>query len=296
MAVYTIFLASGSVVGGLIGGYVTEALGWRWTCYLPAILAGGLWVLVFFLVPETLYDRSRAFSLQNATRSPPTGSVDEKHQNQSTLQVESVNNAEIFAPYTYARSLKIGMYRPGLLKRFIRPYTTLLFPGTWMVMFHYAGLVGLIVTISTVSPTLLAEPPYTWGANAGLINAGALIGIILGGIYTYLVADWWIQRSAHKEIHGFGEPETRLPLMFPALFLAFAGTLIFGFSAAAATPKAWIGLEFGYGMVAFSLMQVPSIGFNYLIESYGGWASDCCKLSLNSYVLAFPQLLTCACL
>lgn len=56
--------------------------------------------------------------------------------------------------------------------------------------------------------------------------------------------------------------------MFPALVIAFAGSLCFGFSAQAATPKSWIGLEFGIGMISFGLMQVPSIGFNYLIEAY----------------------------
>ena len=28
-------------------------------------------------------------------------------------------------------------------------------------------------------------------------------------------------------------------------------------------------------MVAFGLVQVPSVGFNYLIEAYGEWASSC---------------------
>jgi len=32
-------------------------------------------------------------------------------------------------------------------------------------------------------------------------------------------------------------------------------------------------------MIAFGLMQVPSVGFNYIIESYGELASDCCKFS-----------------
>lgn len=30
-------------------------------------------------------------------------------------------------------------------------------------------------------------------------------------------------------------------------------------------------------MISFGLMQVPSIGFNYLIEAFGNWASDCCE-------------------
>lgn len=267
MAIYTIFLTSGSLVGGLIGGYICASLDWRWTCYVPAIMAGGTLVLSFFFVPETMFDRARA--MDDIHPADNTGAEKEELSRVDTLR------SQVFEQYTFARSLKMGMYRPGLLERIYTPYTTLLFPGTWMIMFQHGALVGLIVTISTVAPQKLAKPPYHWGANVGLINAGGLVGAVIGAAYTYFSADWWVKLVARKESHGYGEPEARLPLMFPALLIAFAGSLCFGFSAQAATPKSWIGLEFGLGMVAFGLMQVPSIGFVYLIEAYGGWASDC---------------------
>ncbi|KEQ82771.1 MFS general substrate transporter [Aureobasidium pullulans EXF-150] len=271
MAIYTIFLASGSLVGGLIGGYITHSMGWRWTMYISAILSGALLLLSFFFVPETLFDREAAMAIVRPEGYDNDSPIGEKAE---IARVETVNSV-VFPKYTFARSLKVGMYRPGLLKRFITPYTTLLFPGTWMVMLHYAGLVGLIVTLSTVAPQILAQPPYLWGGSVGLINVGGLIGTVLGAIYTYFTADFIVKRQAKRERHGFSEPEARIPLMFPALLIATAGSICFGCSAQAATPKAWIGLEFGAGMVAFGLMQVPSIGFNYIIESYGGWSADC---------------------
>lgn len=241
--------------------------------YLSAILSGALLVLTFFFVPETLFDREAAMAVvrpENYHDDTPMGEKAEMSR------VESVSS-HVFPEFTFAKSLKLGMYRPGLLKRFVTPYITLLFPGTWMVMLHYAGLVGLIVTVSTVAPQILAQPPYLWGNSVGLINIGGLIGTALGAVYTYFTADYWVKRQAKLESHGFSEPEARIPLMFPALLIAFGGSLCFGLSAQAATPKAWIGLEFGNGMIAFGLMQVPSIGFNYIIESYGGWSADCCK-------------------
>lgn len=239
--------------------------------YISAILSGALLLLSFLFVPETLFDREAAMATVRSDNYHDDSPIGEKTE---ISRVETVSS-RVFEPYTFARSLKVGMYRPGLLKRCIAPYTTLLFPGTWMVMLHYAGLVGLIVTVSTVAPQILAEPPYLWGNSVGLINVGGLIGTVLGAIYTYLTADFWVKRQAKRESHGFGEPEARIPLMFPALLIATAGSLCFGFSAQAATPKSWIGLEFGMGMIAFGLMQIPSIGFNYLIESYGGWSADC---------------------
>lgn len=67
-----------------------------------------------------------------------------------------------------------------------------------MVMLHYAGLVGLIVTVSTLAPGLLAAPPYLWGSNVSLINVAGVIGTIIGGVYAYATTDWFTKRAAKR--------------------------------------------------------------------------------------------------
>jgi hypothetical protein len=136
-------------------------------------------------------------------------------------------------------------------------------------MLHYGGLVGGIVTISTVGPQIMAQPPYLCATNAGLINMGALIGSLLGAAYTYVVADAQVRGAARKKGRRLGgyrfvEPESRLSSMFPALLIATGGFFVFGFCAQNPGPKVLVGLQFGYVMVSFGLMQVPSIGFNYV--------------------------------
>ncbi|KAF2151533.1 major facilitator superfamily transporter [Myriangium duriaei CBS 260.36] len=269
LALYTVCLTGGSLIGGVIGGYITASLGWQWTMWLSAILSGAILVLSIFFLPETLYDR--IYESNTTTMTPGQG--DSRKEYGSVAHEERVEHHH--RPYTFTRSLGFMAPRSGLLRRFIQPWTTVIFPGTIMVMLHYSGLVGLIVTISTLSPQLLAEPPYLWGENVGLINVAGLIGCALGGLYTYFTADWIIKRGAKHASNGLTEPERRLPLMFPALFISTAGALVYGFSAQYPAPNRWAGLAAGYGMVAFGLMQVPSIGFNYIIESYGEWASDC---------------------
>ena len=76
-----------------------------------------------------------------------------------------------------------------------------------------------------------------------------------------------MKRAAKKISNGLAEPETRLPVMFLALFLAFTGMWTFGFSAANPSPNAWVGMVVGYGMVGFGITQIPSIGFNYVSPS-----------------------------
>lgn len=132
-------------------------------------------------------------------------------------------------------------------------------------MLHYSGLVGGIVTISTVGPQILAMPPYLWKENVGLINMGGLVGSVLGYLYTHFLSDRALKTQAKKAVHrGTAEAEDRLVTLFFPLAVATCGFFVFGFCARYPSTNRWIGLEFGYGMVAFGLMQVPSVGFNYV--------------------------------
>lgn len=257
MAIYTVFLALGPLVGGTVGSYIAAAHGWRWICWTDVILSAFVFALCFFFQPETLFDREKAMG---QSENGVTGSNGKQH----ATAVEEVGSDPSFKPYTFIRSLGMGVYRPGLTRKLIGPFLTLWLPGVWMVMLQYAGLVSGIVTISIVGSQLVSEPPYLWGQNAGLINIGAMIGTFLGALYTYLVADRVLTHQAKHENHGYGEPEIRLVTQFPGLAFATFGLWIFGACAKNPAPGRWVGLEFGYGMLTFGLMQAPSVGFNYV--------------------------------
>jgi hypothetical protein len=134
-------------------------------------------------------------------------------------------------------------------------------------MLMYGALVGGIVTISVIGAQIMAAPPYSWGANAGLINVGGLIGAGLGAIFTYFVSDAQLEKQAKKESHGHAEPEARLSMLFPSLFLSTGGFFVFGFCAQNPGSGRWVGLQVGYGMITFGLMQIPSLGFTYVSVS-----------------------------
>ena len=249
------------MVGGLVGGYIAAAHGWRWTQWVNVIIGAITFVAVFFLQPETMFDRDAAM----AADSHPTNSsvADEKGGviHEAGSETSAPTN---FAPYTYVRSLGMSTYRGRWLHHFVSPWMTLRLPGVWVVMFQYGALVGGIVTLSTIAPQLVSAPPYLWGKNAGLVNVGGLIGAAIGAFFTYFFVDRILKQSAKKNTTGLSEPESRLPALVPGLFMATFGLLVFGLSAQNPAPKAWVGLQFGYGMLAFGLMQVPSVGFNYV--------------------------------
>jgi MFS family permease len=286
-AIYTVFLALGSLMGALCGGYIVAAKGLAWLHWVNVILSAITFVLCFFFQPETLYHRPQStVRFANDTEKPGV-------ETKESVIIATSAAPSSYPPYTFMRSLKLVTYRPGIFRHFIAPYKVLRLPGVWLVSLWYAGLVGLIVTMSTIAPQLVSAPPYLWGKGVGLINLGGIIGTLLGcviafcplsciaianevpQIYTYLIADFATKRLAKKDRHGFSEPEARLITALPALFIATCGALVFGFVAENPSPKGWVGLQFGQGMVAFGLMQAPSVGFNYLIESYGSLSGDC---------------------
>ncbi|KAK0619731.1 major facilitator superfamily domain-containing protein [Immersiella caudata] len=57
MAFFTASLASGSVVGGICGGYIAARLGWFAIFKINAALSGTAFLCAVFLVPETIYER-----------------------------------------------------------------------------------------------------------------------------------------------------------------------------------------------------------------------------------------------
>ena len=245
-------------------------MGLPWLHWINVILSAIMLALCLIFQAETLFDRPQQL-LGNFTDEPEKSNVEKNEVTSTTNQ----SLRTTYPNYTYLHSLRLVMYRPGMKQKFLAPYKAMRLPGVWLVSAWYAGLVGLIVTVSTVGTQVVAAPPYLWGKNVGLINVGGIIGSLAGCIYTYLVADWTTKRLATKNLRGFTEPESRLVTALPALLIATFGSLVFGFVAQTPSPLGWVGLQFGLGMIALGLMQAPSVGFNYLIESYSSIAGDC---------------------
>jgi MFS family permease len=261
MVAYTMCLASGPFIAGVSGGYIAASLGYRWLFWISAILAGFTLVLEILIVPETLFDREHHLRLDDdESNGTSTGLKDD------TTTKENIAESDRPAQpaWSYGQSLKFGMYRGNIGHHFIAPWLSLAFPGTWVVMLLYGGLVAAIVTTATVGPIFLSQPPYLWGADVGLINFGGLVGVVVGGAVTYFTADRLVTMAAKRNTSGTSEPETRLVAMFPGIFLAVTGLWTFGFCAANPSPNAWAGLAVGGGMITAAATIVPSIGFNYV--------------------------------
>ncbi|KAJ5995550.1 hypothetical protein N7481_002527 [Penicillium waksmanii] len=291
MGCYTVCICLGPIIGGISGGYIAGNKGLAWIHWVNVILAAILMIACIALVPETLFNRAPA-PLPSQSEIPTTteGKPDtEIVENMTTTSLNDHTNGQTLL----ASMLKLHRYEGDILQKFLAPWKTLLLPGVWLVMFWYAGLVGGVVTITTVGPTLVAGPPYLWGNDSGLIMTGGIIGAVLGFIMTNLSADRIILTKTVLRGSSFVEPERRLLIAIPGLILATTGLWTFGFCAQNPGPShMWVGMQFGLGMLCFGLMQAPSIGFNYLIDAYGPLAADCfvavtCMRAIISFAWTF---------
>jgi len=59
LGMYTLATAIGTYLGPLVGNYVAENLGWRWIGWLGAIFGGGSFIVLYFGLEETEFQRDR---------------------------------------------------------------------------------------------------------------------------------------------------------------------------------------------------------------------------------------------
>jgi multidrug resistance protein len=53
MAAFSAAPFIGPAIGPLVGGFLSDAKGWRWLYWIQLILSGVVWILITFTVPET---------------------------------------------------------------------------------------------------------------------------------------------------------------------------------------------------------------------------------------------------
>jgi MFS family permease len=118
-----------------VGGYIAGNLGYQYIFWITLALTAFTFLCQLFLVPETIFDRAAHLRQEEdaASYSNEKGGV--QHN-------ESAVGTQYQGSFSFAQSLKFGLYRGHVLRHFIAPWKTLVFPGTWVVMMHYGGLLG----------------------------------------------------------------------------------------------------------------------------------------------------------
>ena len=231
----------GTAVGPIVGGVVTQALGWRWLFWVVSIFAGCITVAGFFFLPETyapILLTRKAKSLRKTT------------------------NREYYTDFE--RSTK-GL-RAKLQVSMLRPFRMLLTQPTIQVMsFLSAYSFGInYLMLSTFAELWIKRYGQTVG-QSGLHYIALAIGNTIAAQGGSRVLDR--SHAYLKEKNGhIAAPEFRVPLMVPSWILLAVGLFWYGW--AGETRAYWLVTDIGVGIFSCGIILGVQSSSAYIVDSY----------------------------
>ncbi|KAL5911388.1 hypothetical protein ACKVV7_009974 [Pyricularia oryzae] len=263
---YTVCLCLGAT-GPLYAGYMLAGgLSWRLFFYVELAFALALFILAFFFVEETNYDRAKANEL--AAERPGNASPQGEKPVASDVE-DSVSFEGVQPRKSFIQTLKfwgVWNHETDFFMMMARSFTYFLVPHVlWVVTTYgiYIGLGGL--TFNFIFPIKIVAPPYNWPeTSGGLVAIATIIGFALAVLFTSS-SD---RLAAHltRGNDGIREAEMRLGVMLPAMVIAPAGLALFG--AAAELNLHWVAYFFGSGLTQFGAYFYFTFTLAYAIDSY----------------------------
>ncbi|PCH01397.1 Major facilitator superfamily domain, general substrate transporter [Penicillium occitanis (nom. inval.)] len=249
MMIFHFALSTGFFLGPLICAYITQEVGWRWTCGLIAIAGGVTFLLGLVSIRESNYPR------ETADVDLPSSSYEPKRSLVSWMSLTSGYREDLSFFKAFWSTIRLAAYPPV----------------TWTGL-TVGTFVGWNIVVQLTSSQTFTKLPYGWKVGSlGLLSISGFIGAIfaffLGGKLIDMIAN-----RMTKSNNGRREPEFRLPAIIIPAVIGPMGVLIFGLCVAHKT--AWIGPAFGYMMQGFGLTAVSNVVVTYAVDGYKELAGE----------------------
>lgn len=248
----TIFASApflGPVLGPIMAGFTSEAVGWRWVQGILAIFTGLVWIFGTFALPETYAPvllQRRAKALSNKTDQIFV-SVLERH-NQKT------------ASQTFNTSLA-------------RPWVLLFLEPIVLVASVYMSILyGTLYMLFGAFP-IIYQRDRGWSEGVGgLAFLGITSGILIGLLYMILDNRRYLRLMKVHRPGGLPPAEARLPPVIVGSIALPIG--IFWFSWTNGPSIHWIVSIIGAAPFGFGMVLVFIGCLTYLIDSYTVYAAS----------------------
>ncbi|KAF3760964.1 putative MFS transporter [Cryphonectria parasitica EP155] len=261
---YTVALCFGST-GPMFAGYMLNGgYSWRLFFYVEFAFACALFILAFFIVEETTYHRKLPVDVvdtPDTTDKPAVAHVD----------------TELNLPKrkTFTQQLKFwGVYErdSDFFLMMARSFTYFLVPHVFWVVATYGIYIGLgALTFNYITPLKVTAPPYNWSElNSGLISVATFIGY--GAAIPFTTSSDRLAAHLTKKNNMIREAEMRLGVCLPAMLIAPAGLIVFGFTAQ--KDLHWVGYFAGVIMTQFSSYFYFTFVLSYALDSYTANTSE----------------------
>ncbi|KAF7563531.1 hypothetical protein G7046_g570 [Stylonectria norvegica] len=276
MGIYAFTLAGSNYFAPVICGFIAEHQGWRWVFYWPAIFLAVVFVVLFFFMEETNYNRvSVGAAIEPSSSSTETKShLDEK----TPTDIAEPHLAEIgevhTTPKTFAQKLSIWQPSPGqnMLHRALRSLKFLTWPVIFYAGFSYGSYLIWFNVLNATASIILSGEPYNFSPSmVGLSYISCCIGVVLGSLVSGRLSDWLTIKLARRN-NGIMEAEHRL-WPFALCVVVVPGSLIL-WGVGAQHGVHWFGLIFAMCCLAFTTTMGVTLSVNYLIDSYHDISGD----------------------
>ncbi|GAB7349413.1 hypothetical protein MBLNU459_g8530t1 [Dothideomycetes sp. NU459] len=241
MAAFSAAPFIGPAIGPLVGGFLSDALGWRWLYWIQLILSGFVYVLITFTVPETY--APRILSRRAAKMRKETG--DDKYVSESDLDTRPIGER-----------LRIFGVRP----------MQLLFrePIVFLISLYMSVLYGLLYMFFVAYPVVYQEGKGYSAGTTGLMFIPIAVGVLMSAACAPLVNKDYMRRAIK---HGGKPPaeERLIPMMFSCWFIP-AG--LFAWAWSSYPQLSWAGPCISGWAVGFGFIFLYNSANNYLVDSY----------------------------
>ncbi|KAG5946486.1 hypothetical protein E4U53_006587 [Claviceps sorghi] len=259
-AISVVFATQGLIVValGLSAPYIIGHASWRVIYFVTAGAGFLFWIVMFFFLPETKFDRSD--DEMNGIPATPL------RPGQTRPDIDHAN----YPVRRWQEDLRVYQgkadWRKGLtalwdsLRTFFYPH---LF---FITMLNSAVIAATLAAGYTVAPQLLTAP-WSWP----FYHLGfCLLPVILAAGASFVVSGWGADCLANwlAKKRGNRDPEIQaLNLTLPCL-VGVVGCLLFGFAGENPQQFHWAVFLVGLGMIAFAFLATNTIGIVYVLESH----------------------------
>lgn len=204
--------------------------------WIPGIMQAGLWVVLIFTLPETLYSRR------------DHNKVERRSYLQKLLYHGKVLNRTV-RPRDFIGSLRMAQYLAVLL------------PTVWYMTANTYGSALFAVTGSHIAA---ATYDFNLEQTGLFMGIPLTIGCAIGEATAGWVSDFIINAYARRH-NGYRKPEARLYLI-PLTTLLAIGTATYGYCIQSRKP--WIDAAVCMGVSGLGLQVGTTVVYTYATDSY----------------------------
>ncbi|KAK0110129.1 hypothetical protein ONS95_002782 [Cadophora gregata] len=286
IGIYVLATSVGIYLGPLIGGFVSDRLGWRWIPWLSVIISSVTILVLYFCLEETMFDRAAHSGpmidgVQEASHGSKELSSDNEKIGTSGDLKKSTSNTGSNAPRgkdekpkTYLQRIQLITLAPNLKGTGFKQYISRLFHTLRIFGFPaviYSGIQwgaqdAWLTFYLTLEEDNWYGPPWNYNdAQVGIMNVPCVIGAVIGCFWGGYMSDRFVFWMA-KRRNGIREAEDRLWMMFPCAIFSPAGMLLFGIGTAYGWK--WPVPYFGLGLIGFGWGCAGDLSMAYLMDAY----------------------------